>query len=193
MIRIFIITFLFQSSCWAINGLEKLTICATCHGMDGQSTQEIYPNLSTQSSEYMLKQLYDFKHNRRISALMQPYANLLSDQEMAELSKYYSKQTQKASQTQKQINKNGEQLYKIGNFKKKMPACIACHGPQGHGNGPAKYPNISKQHASYLLLQLEAFKNHQRTNDPHQIMQDISHKMNKSDMQDIIEYLKTLN
>jgi hypothetical protein len=192
MKRLFIITFLFYSSCWAMKGLEKLPICATCHGMNGQSTQEIYPNLSNQSSEYMIKQLLDFKYNRRISPLMQAYASLLSDQEISELSKYYSKQQQKASQATKSTNKKGEQLYKIGNFKKKMPACIACHGPEGHGNDPAKYPNISHQHASYLMLQLEAFKKHQRTNDPHQIMQDISKKMHKSEMQDIIEYLQTL-
>jgi cytochrome c553 len=193
MKRLILMIFMLHSSCWALNSLVKLPVCATCHGLDGAAPQEIWPNLSGQSQNYMLKQLLDFKHNRRISPVMQTYAALLNEQEMLELSKYYSKKTLKASLPDSNTNKKGKELYRVGNFKKKIPACIACHGPSGNGNDPAKYPKISQQHPAYLLQQLKAFKQHQRTNDPHKIMQDISSKLDDAEIRSIVKYLKTLH
>jgi cytochrome c553 len=186
-----LLTFLisFYLNAYAETGLEKLAVCASCHGIQGQSPQDIWPNLAGQSPQYLLKQLQDYQTGKRTSVVMQTYAKLLNEKEMSELSKYYSSQIIKSSAKFKKPQSKAELLYKIGNSQQKVPACIACHGLNGQGNGPAKYPKLSQQHQTYLEQQLKAFKTKERQNDPHQIMQDISSRLSESDIQELSDYL----
>ncbi|MBS0326464.1 MAG: cytochrome c4 [Proteobacteria bacterium] len=39
--------------------------------------------------------------------------------------------------------------------------CSACHGPQGHSISPV-FPNLAGQQAGYIVLQLNAFRAHER-------------------------------
>ena len=37
----------------------------------------------------------------------------------------------------------GEQIWRGGIAAKGLPACAACHGPAGAGNGPAGFPSLA--------------------------------------------------
>lgn len=86
-------TTLFFSSAWGdatSTGATKAASCAACHGPKGISANPLWPNLAGQKLDYMIKQLHDFKAGRRQDPLMTPMANTLSDQDMVEISKYFS-------------------------------------------------------------------------------------------------------
>lgn len=172
-------------SCTQAQAPEKLVLCITCHGQDGIAIQKSWPNLNGQSAKYMLKQLQDYKSGRRISPLMQTYAKLLDDQDMLKLVQFYANLPANTSQ-----KPDTRSIYHQGNMQKRIPACSACHGPEGLGNNFAKFPRLTGQNQTYLIAQLEAFKKHQRQNDAYHMMQDISSRMSKKDM---LAYAKAID
>ncbi|HBB52964.1 MAG TPA: cytochrome c4 [Legionellales bacterium] len=174
----------FMTSSLAWTAPKQIGVCSTCHGQNGLAIQKNWPNLNGQSAQYMLKQLQDYKSGKRIAPLMQPYAQMLNEQDMLELAQFYANLPAQTS-----FKKSAPTLYRQGDHQKRIPACSACHGPQGNGNDFAKFPKLLGQNQAYLLEQLQAFKNHQRQNDPYHMMQDISQRMTQKDMEDISEFL----
>ena len=168
----------------------QLPMCATCHGLDGKSSNNEWPNLNAQHATYLLKQLRDFKQGTtRQSNLMTALLASLSDEDLLILSQYYSEQPQSAP-SKKTRNKRGEQLYRFVDSKLHIPACGACHGPQGFGNAQAGFPKISGQNKAYTIQQLINFKTHKRFNDLNAIMQTISTRFTQEDLDAIAEYLR---
>src|SRR5438105_14696955 len=76
----------------AIN--DKVQLCASCHGPNGNSTDPQYPILAGQTARYIYLQLKDFKEGRRHDAQMEPMAKNLSAEDMLALADHYSKQMQ---------------------------------------------------------------------------------------------------
>ena len=172
---------------------NKAVVCAACHGPQGISTNPIWPNLAGQNEQYLVKQLKEMKLGKqRIAPTMTAMIANLNDQDMDDLAAYYAKMTLASGSTPKKYLQRGEQLYRGGDFKKQITACIACHGPKGTGNAQAGFPVLSGQHAEYLVLQLQAFKDHKRTNDLNHIMQDISARMDQDDMDAVAHYIEGL-
>lgn len=175
-------------------GKEKAAVCAACHGPNGQSTNPEWPSLAGQHASYLVKQLQDFKAGKTRSApTMAPVVADLTEQDMKDLAVFYSKQPLPTLTTPKPYLKRGEQLYRGGDFKQHITACIACHGPQGLGNAQAGFPVVSGQQPRYTIQQLQAFKTHERQNDLHQIMQDISARMLQEDMEAVAYYMAGLH
>ena len=71
-------------------GKEKSALCAACHGKDGISLNEIWPNLKGQKEAYIIKQLKAFKDGSRKDPMMSPMAAPLSDEDVANLAAYFS-------------------------------------------------------------------------------------------------------
>ena len=74
-------------------GKQKAKVCMTCHGDDGISTQDPYPNLRGQKMGYLISSLKDYQTRERTSGLavlMQPQADTLSDQDIRDISYFYS-------------------------------------------------------------------------------------------------------
>jgi cytochrome c553 len=86
----------------------------------------------------------------------------------------------------------GKKLYRAGDAGKGLPACAACHGPTGSGL-PAQYPRIAGQYQEYTEVQLKAFRNSERTNDPNRMMQMIAIKMTDAEVRAIADYLAGLH
>ena len=57
-------------------------VCAACHGADGNSGTPAYPKLSQQHPEYLVKQLQEYKSDKRANAIMKGFASALSDEDM---------------------------------------------------------------------------------------------------------------
>ena len=74
-------------------GKQKAKVCMTCHGADGISTQKPYPNLRGQKMGYLISSLKDYQTRERTSGLaviMQQQADMLSDQDIQDISYFYS-------------------------------------------------------------------------------------------------------
>lgn len=176
------------------SGKEKSAACVACHSTDGNSVIPTFPKISGQNIAYLTKQLNEFKDHTRNDATMEPVASGLSEKDIKDLALFYSTQKRTIGKADPALAKLGGKLYKGGNMKKGISACIACHGPKGSGLPSAAYPKISGQHAAYTEKQLNNFKTGFRHNDPsHDMMQDIAKRMSDIEIKALASYLEGLH
>ncbi|MFD1009448.1 c-type cytochrome [Oceanisphaera ostreae] len=71
-------------------GKAKSAVCAACHGAEGISAMDIYPNLAGQKEAYLASQLQHFRDGQRDNPIMAPMAKPLSDADIADLAAYYA-------------------------------------------------------------------------------------------------------
>ena len=71
---------------------EMLSLsCANCHGTDGKSTTAI-PTIAGLDNNYMYQTLLDYKSGKRVdSHMMQKHTKGFTDEELEQLSYYFSK------------------------------------------------------------------------------------------------------
>lgn len=74
----------------AAAGKEKSSLCAACHGAEGVSTNDLWPNLAGQKFGYLVKQLKAFRDGSRTDPMMAPMAANLSDEDINDLAAYFS-------------------------------------------------------------------------------------------------------
>lgn len=165
-------------------------VCAACHGEDGNSTIAANPSLAAQFPQYLLKQLQEFKSGKRESAIMKPFADMLTDEDMVNITAWLG--TQKAATgfaTQKDLVVLGERIWRGGIAEKQVAACASCHSPSGVGI-PAQYPRLAGQHAEYTTTQLTAFRDGVRTNSTQ--MRDVAAKLNDREIRAVADYIAGL-
>jgi cytochrome c553 len=170
-------------------GKGKAAVCAACHGTDGNSLSDAFPKLAGQHEGYIVKQLMDFKNGDRQNALMAPMVANLSEQDMADLGAYYASQKTAPGAVSEELLAAGEQIYRGGNKETGVPACMACHGPNGSGVPAANWPKLSAQYSSYVETQLNAFANGDRANDSNSMMRDIASKMSEAEIKAVSAYV----
>ena len=73
-------------------GKEKSVTCPAYHGVDGNSNNKMYPRLAGQYKNYLMHSLKAYKSGDRKNAIMSGFATGLSEQDIIDLSTYYSKQ-----------------------------------------------------------------------------------------------------
>jgi cytochrome c553 len=175
-------------------GAQKAAVCGACHGMTGSSVNPEWPNLAGQHEAYIVAQLQNFKHNPplRSNPLMTPMAAPLQEADMHDLGAHFSQQTPTGLEADPSNWKEGEKIYRGGDASRGIPACIACHGPQGRGNGPAKYPALRAQHSVYTYNQLKAFKDGTRKSAGNDIMQVVTERMTDEEMRALASYVQGL-
>lgn len=174
-------------------GKQKSATCVACHSVDGNSAISMYPKIAGQHSEYIYKQLKEFKSGDRKDPVMAGMVAALSDQDMKDLAAYFSSQTMSAGETPEDVVEAGELLYRGGDMERGIPACIACHGPRGVGHSLAGFPKISFQHADYTKAQLEKFRSGDRANDMNGMMRDIAVKLTDKDIEVLSKYISGLH
>ncbi len=65
--------------------------CRGCHGLKGIAVQPMHPNLAGQKEKYLIWQLANFRSGKRSSHIMNEIAKGLTDDDIEDLSSYYSK------------------------------------------------------------------------------------------------------
>ena len=178
-------------------GKEKSTICAACHGADGNSLNPVWPSIAGQHVKYLTQQLEYFKGGDRNNVLMSAQAVGLSEQDIQDLAAYYSSQTAVVREVSDPSSVAvGKRLYIGGDKERGIPACIACHGPQGAGNPGVPYPIIGGQHAAYTASALRTYAEDgdKRANvETQHIMTTISLKLEPAEIDALASYLQGLN
>ncbi len=173
-------------------GQAKAATCSACHGMDGNSVNPEWPNLAGQHETYILKQLNAFHGGKRQNPLMSPMAAILSEQDMADLAAYFSSQTIRGGETDPSKLKLGQRVYRSGNVEGRVMACAGCHGPTGRGNAPAAFPSLQGQQATYVAIQLRAYKAGTRDTDPNQMMRDMAAALSDEEIDAVASYVQGL-
>lgn len=172
-------------------------VCVACHAADGNSLIPANPILAGQHPEYTYKQLMNFKPQagkpaERNNGVMAGMVATLSTEDMKNLAVYYAGQKPKSRAARDAaLAKQGEAIYRGGVIGKNVPACAACHAPNGAGV-PAQFPRLAGQHAEYTTAQLKAFRSGQRANDTAQMMRGVAAKMNDQEIAAVSEYIAGL-
>jgi cytochrome c553 len=157
--------------------------CAICHGPTGVSRADS-PNLAGQYAPTIYKELKDFQSGARVNAIMSPFAEHLSDQDMIDLASYYAYLPRLpafhpvAAVALPRIVINGAPLRNIA-------PCGSCHGALDNKVGS---PWLEGQSSAYIKSQLEAFASNERRNDISEQMRNIARRMTPEEIEDASRY-----
>lgn len=74
----------------AAAGKARAATCVACHGANGISPNEMWPNLAGQKEAYLAAQIKAFRDGTRQNPMMSPMAAGLSDADIANIAAYYA-------------------------------------------------------------------------------------------------------
>ena len=167
-----------------------IVACVSCHGVAGNSTISVNPKLAGQHEAYIAKQLDNFKGPDRNNPVMTTFANMMTAEDMKNVSRYLSTQKAKPGAAKnKEIVELGKQIYRGGIAEKNVPACAGCHSPNGAGI-PAQFPRVAGQHQDYTIAQLTNFRTSARKNSVQ--MTTISKRMSDDEIKAVADYVAGL-
>jgi len=178
----------------AQQGGPGITACVACHGARGEGQPAAgFPRLAGQSKAYLLKQLQEFANGKRKNPQMESIARALSAQQRSDVADHYAslpgwKAEAKAAASAHQSSL-GSNLAIRGNWNKDIPACFACHGPDGAGI-PPHFPALTGQPSAYTRAQLKAWQAGTRNNDPQGLMKAVADKMSDAEIDAVSLYLE---
>ena len=142
-------------------GQTKNAMCIGCHGIKGYqaSFPEVYkvPMISGQGASYISSALQAYRKGDRKHPTMRAVAVTLTDQDIADLSAYYSGHgvVAGAELPAKPANEASTEVQALLN----KANCASCHGANFNKPVDPSYPKIGGQHADYLFVALKSYKN----------------------------------
>jgi len=165
--------------------------CLGCHGADGKGIAAAgFPRLAGLPAGYLNKQLQDFRSGSRKQAVMEPLAKALDDAEIEAVSAYLAKLPADAAPDTRRQQIATDPVARLaiyGDWSRKIPGCVQCHGPGGSGVGE-HFPPLAGQPAGYLVAQLNAWRDGSRSNDPNQLMVDVAKAMTDAEVKAVADY-----
>ena len=165
------------------------TVCASCHGIDGNSTEPANPKLAGMDQEYLMRQLKAFAAGRRHDDAMSAIIATVDSSDFAKLAAYYSTQKPAPGKVlDAQLATKGRTLYEDGNTDSGVPACAGCHQSDGKGN--ARFPRLAGQHQAYTLKQLADYKSGRRATYP--LMTTVGKRLTTDESKALAEYIAGL-
>lgn len=169
---------------------RNIVACVACHGAAGNSAIVQNPKLAGQHEAYIYKQLTNFKGPDRNNAIMTMIAKSLTDEDMKNIAAYLDAQSVKPGAAKNKMTVElGKKIYRGGIAEKNVPACAACHGPNGAGI-PDQFPRLGAQHQEYTMAQLTSFRTGTRKNSIQ--MTTIAKRLSDDEMQAVSDYVAGL-
>ncbi len=162
-------------------GEARATLCAVCHGEDGNSRKPEVPNLAGQNPLYLWKQIDNFATGRRRNFVMQALAKDFTDEDKINLAIYFAANTPRTAPAEPQRAPRGARLFR--------QHCAACHGADARGT--RDYARLAGQRREYLVATLTAFRDgttRRRSN----IMAAQVKGLTNDDIADLAAYLSAL-
>jgi cytochrome c553 len=172
--------------------ISRVHTCASCHGSEGISSAEIFPNLAGQQKDYIAEQLTAFRDHTRqdrdAKSYMWGMAAGLDDATIGEMAAYYSAKTPAAGTKDPDTDiSEGQAIFEKGVAAHGVLACSSCHG--AHAEGAAAFPRLAGQKKDYLMVQLDAFASGSRDNA---VMHPIAKAMTPEEIESVATYLSSL-
>ncbi len=193
---------------------ERIRACAACHGEQGEGSANAYfPRLAGQPAEYLFEQLVQFREGKRTYRPMNYLVTYLSDDYLKKMAEYFSAQrppkglvpteastASPAVQTPSTPStarysgaQRAQQLVFVGDSKKEIPACVACHGASltgmQAGTTQPPIPGLVGLGSDYIRAQLGAWRAGQRKASKPDCMHTITAALSKQDIQVVAQWL----
>ena len=157
--------------------------CTMCHGAQGMSLSNA-PNLAGQYPEVVIKQLEDYKSDKRQNAIMQALARNLSRRDIEDLAAYYA-YLPKARTAPTTYDEKLPALVRVGDPMRNIAPCISCHGGVDQKLGTPWLEGMPKD---YLVAQLQAFKGSTRRNDAQAQMRNMTRAMTQAEIEEVATF-----
>ena len=161
---------------------ERLPICLSCHGEQGQSATPDVPSLGAQQKDYVLVQLYMFREGLRKVELMNQMAKGLSDDDLRALSETIAKLPAPAPAADAG---DAARIARANDLVDKN-RCNFCHTATFVGQD--QIPRIAGQREDYLVRTLREYKSNERHGyDP--AMASVVEPLSDADLADLAYYM----
>ncbi len=136
------------------HGAELFRACASCHQADGSGSEDgTIPLIAGQHVSVLVKQLVDFRHDRRWHARMREAAkqhDLGGAQDILDVASYAAGLRRPAPREGGMGDGKALHEGQVVYYRE----CAACHGRLGEGELRTLRPRLAGQHYLYLLKQL---------------------------------------
>jgi len=150
----FVLTALFASQ---VVAQERVGLCASCHGPDGNSPDPKIPSIAGQPKLFIETQLVLFREELRKSEQMLPIVRGMKDPEIIQLAEHFSKLPAKGMES----GNPDPALMKIGAEKAKALRCGICH--TADFGGQKQVPRLAAQREAYLEAEMRAYRDGKRS------------------------------
>ena len=105
-------------------GRNRASGCAGCHGAQGMSANDMWPNLAGQNAAYLARVLAAYKSGARKDPLMTPMAAGLGDADVQNLAAHFGSLSCAAT-------RNSSSAAEVAAGKVLAKTCASCHGETG--------------------------------------------------------------
>ena len=176
-------------------GEAKNAMCIGCHGIKGYqaSFPEVYkvPMISGQSAQYISAALHAYQKGDRKHPTMRGIADSLNDQDIADLSAYYSQHGVPAAPATRTAKTPSPAVVALLN----KANCVSCHGADFSKSIDPSYPKLAGQHADYLFVALKAYKmeNNPKAGRSNAIMAGMAKQYTNAELKVLANYLSSLD
>jgi len=162
-------------------GRRKAEVCAACHGPGGNGAIPGTPSLSGMPPFYTHWQLNMYRDGRRRDPQMTPFAERLSDADMADLSAYFAAQPATARPAAVDAARAA-----AGAPLAQALHCTSCHGPTLMGQQAV--PRLAGQDFAYLDKRLRGYKN-RTTSDLDGQMTATAQPLSEADIEALVHFI----
>jgi cytochrome c553 len=153
--------------------------CASCHGVDGNSTVPGTPTLAGQQPRYFVSAIHEYHQGDRHTPATRSMLRVGGKLELESLALYFASQTPvKRAAPPAGDAAAGEPLTGV---------CGGCHGARGVSTD-ASTPNLAGQDAQYLFGAIKAYGNKTRR---HETMEGQVSRLSDRDIQNIAAFYAT--
>lgn len=166
---------------------SKAQTCLACHGAAGISQMPEVPSLAGQTESYLQWQLVYLRAGTRKSALMQPMAAGLSDDDIRDLSRHFAAMTPPQPPA---VDDSQAAMYSVGQHLAQQNHCASCHTDSYTGVKAA--PRTALQREDYLLKSLRDYKAGTRTGGGVAAMSDVVYPLGDDELRALAHFMSHL-
>ncbi len=175
----------------------KIEYCTTCHGIAAQGYLGYFamPRLAGQQEAYLANQLRAFIERRRTNPVMFNVAHVLSPSMVSGLAAHFHHLNPPpfGGAPRNQVSR-GKTIYEEGIPESNVPACSACHGPDGKGRD--EIPRLAGQLYPYTIKALRNWGRERgqgsASSDVSAVMAPTAHNMSPAEIAAVAAYVSTL-
>jgi cbb3-type cytochrome c oxidase subunit III len=163
--------------------------------MDGNPSDKQYPKLAGQNEAYIARQITLFKTQKRQNPIMMGFSATLTDQDMHDIGAYFAGKSSLPGVADDKLIARGEALYRGGDTQLGVPACMACHGPDGRGMAGTGFPQLGGQWTDYVATKLKEWKAGTTWGDDAnaRVMPTIAQRLSEADINAVASYVEGLH
>ncbi len=174
----------------------KIVYCKTCHGLSGQGYRGYLPmpRLAGQQPTYLENQLRAFIERRRTNPVMFNVAHALSPTMVTALATHFKElNPEPLGGAPSGLVATGKTIYEDGLPEANVPACAACHGMEGKGEG--EIPRLAGQFFPYTVKVLTNWTKERGqgpTQDTSAVMKPTAHNLTSPQIAAVAAYVSSL-